>query len=66
MGVQTESFCNNDNTIDSGGNVLNNNVKLLINYEQVDANYAYNLAVFALHDIIIVIDLETGSTTAEF
>ena len=66
MGVELESFSNKDDTIESGANVLNNNVELRINYKQVDANNAYNLLFFARHDIFIVIDPETGITTVEF
>ena len=66
MGVELESFSNKDDTIESGANVLNNNVELRINYKQADATNAYNLVFFALHDIFIVIDPETGITTVEF
>ena len=66
MGVELESFSNKDDTIESGANVLNNNVELRINYKQVDANNASNLLFFARHDIFIVIDPETGITTVEF
>ena len=66
MGVELESFSNKGDTIESGANVLNNNVELRINYKQADATNAYNLVFFALHDIFIVIDPETGITTVEF
>jgi len=66
MGVELESFSNKDDTIESGANVLNNNVELQINYKQADATNTYNLLFFALHDIFIVIDPETGITTVEF
>ena len=66
MGVELESFSNKDDTIESGANVLNNNVELRINYKAADANFTYNLIFFALHDIFIVIDPETGITTVEF
>ena len=66
MGVELESFSNKDDTIESGANVLNNNVELRINYASTAASYTYNLVFFALHDIFIVIDPETGITTVEF
>jgi len=66
MGVELESFSNKDDTIESGANVLNNNVELRINYKATDATNTYNLVFFALHDIFIVIDPETGITTVEF
>ena len=67
MGVELESFSNKDNTIKSGANVLNNKVELRINYATgITANFTYNLVFFALQDIFIVIDPETGITTVEF
>ena len=66
MGVELESFSNKDDTIESGAIVLNNNVKLCINYKQANATNTYNLVFFALHDIFIGIDPETGITTVEF
>ena len=65
MGVELESFSNKDDTIESGANVLNNNVELRINYASTAASYTYNLVFFALHDIFIVIDPETGITTVK-
>ena len=56
MGVELESFSNKDDTIESGANVLNNNVELRINYKSDAATNVYNLVFFALHDIFIVID----------
>ena len=64
-----ESFSNKDNTIESGCNVFNNNVQLHINYStnmNMAASFNYNLLLFALHDIFLVIDPETGITTVEF
>ena len=66
MGVELESFSNKDDTIESGANVLNNNVELRIHYRSTAASNAYNLVFFALHDIFIVIDPETGITTVVF
>ena len=66
MGVELESFSNKDNTIESGANVLNNNVELCINYTTMNATNTYNPVFFALHDIVIAIDLEIGITAVEF
>ena len=67
MGVESESFSNKDDTIESGANVLNNKMELRINYASaITATNTYNLVFFAHHDIFIVIDLETGITTVEF
>jgi len=67
MGVELESFRSKDDTIKSSANVLNNNVELRINYASaITANFTYNLVFFALYDIFIVIDPETGITTVEF
>ena len=68
--MELESFSNKDNTIESSVhvNVLNNNVELHINkyYKTRDAsNYTYNLMFFALHDIFIMINPETGIPTVE-
>ena len=53
MGVELESFSNKDDTIESGANVLNNNVELRINYKQADATNTYNLVFFALYVILL-------------
>ena len=64
-GVELESFSLKDDVIESGSNVLNNNVELRLTYSQA-ANASYNLLFFALYDCFLVIDPETGITTIEF
>ena len=51
MGVELESFINKDDTIESGANVLNNNIRLHFYYKNVDATNSYNLVFFAPHMI---------------
>ena len=70
-GIELESFSNKDDTIESGANVLNNNVELRINFDSADTLYttgtqSYNCMFFALHDIFLVIHPETVITTVEF
>ena len=64
-GVELESFSLKDDVIESGSNVLNNNVELRLTYSQAAA-MTYNLMFFALYDCFLVIDPETGITTIEF
>ena len=67
FGVELESFSLKDDVIESGANVLNNNVELRLTYSQASAqNVPYNLMFFALYDCFLVIDPETGITTVEF
>ena len=67
FGVELESFSLKDDVIESGANVLNNNVELCLTYSQASAqNVPYNLMFFALYDCLLVIDPETGITTVEF
>ena len=46
MGLELESYSNKDNTIESGAEVLNNNMELCINY--YTATNTYNVVFFAL------------------
>jgi len=64
-GIELESFSLKDDVIESGSNVLNNNVELRLTYSQA-ALLSYNLMFFALYDCFLVIDPETGITTIEF
>ena len=64
-GIELESFSLKDDVIESGSNVLNNNVELRLTYSQAAA-LSYNLMFFALYDCFLVIDPETGITTIEF
>ena len=64
-GVELESFSLKDDVIESGSNVLNNNVELRLTYSGAAA-LSYNLMFFALYDCFLVIDPETGITTIEF
>ena len=65
FGVELESFSLKDNVIESGSNVLNNNVELRLTYSGA-AQLTYNLMFFALYDCFLVIDPETGIITIEF
>ena len=65
FGVELESFSLKDNVIESGSNVLNNNVELRLT-ESGAAQLTYNWMFFALYDCFLVIDPETGITTIEF
>ena len=60
-----ELITNKDNSIESEANALNNNTELCIKYKKVDAVYACNLVFFALHDIFIMNDPETGIITTK-
>jgi len=64
-GIELESFSLKDDVIESGSNVLNNNVELRLTYSSAAA-LSYNLMFFALYDCFLVIDPETGITTIEF
>ena len=64
-GVELKSFSLKDDVIESGSNLLNNNVELRLTYSQA-ANTSYNLMFFALYDCFLVIDPETGNSTIEF
>ena len=57
MEVELESVLNKDSTFESEANVLNHNVELRINYKNTNS---YSVFFFALHDIFIVINPETG------
>ena len=63
MEVELESVLNKDSTFESEANVLNHNVELRINDKNTNS---YSVFFFALHDIFIVINPETGMTTVDF
>lgn len=68
-GVELESFSNKSDVIESGINVLNNNIEVRLNMSSVAADGEDNTMVmtfYALHDVFLVIDPETGITTLEF
>jgi hypothetical protein len=63
-GVELESMSNKNNVIESGANTLNTNVEIRMN--MAAATNAQNIVFFALHDVFIVIDPDTGITSLEF
>ena len=67
FGVELESMSNKSNVIESGANVLNNNIELRCNFTQgTTSTTGMNVVFFALHDVFIVIDPDTGISSLEF
>ena len=61
---ELESLALKDKVIESGRNVLNNNVEFRVPYSQA-AQIPFNLMFFDLYNCFLVIDPDMGITTLE-